>query len=148
MASCSDAMAPATAEPEAHLRPQRILRFFRVATLRFLIWKKRMGKALVVTNASSTTMVTTTQAPSVDRRGPILPPEITDQVIDNLRGEQNALRQCALTCRAWRPRSQLCLNHTVTIHSRAALKAFGAHLRDGRCLPYLHSLFLDQAFFA
>ncbi|KAH9916557.1 hypothetical protein B0H21DRAFT_301739 [Amylocystis lapponica] len=84
-----------------------------------------------------------TQSCSVERSGPI-PPEITDQIINNLCGYQKALRQCALTCRAWRPRSQLCLNHTVTIDSRAAMKAFAAHLRDPRCLPYLHSLIFSR----
>ncbi|KAH9939535.1 hypothetical protein B0H21DRAFT_34585 [Amylocystis lapponica] len=101
-----------------------------------------MVEAQIIANDSSTAMVTT--SPRVEHLGPILPPEITDQIIDNLRGCQHALCQCALTCRAWRPRSQLCLVHDVVIRSRAALKAFGAHLRDGRCLPYMHSVYLDQ----
>ncbi|KAH9916558.1 hypothetical protein B0H21DRAFT_713435 [Amylocystis lapponica] len=99
-----------------------------------------MTEAQVISRPNDPSTVVVTTAPSIDRPDLILPPEITDQVIDNLRGDQKALRQCALTCRAWRLRSQLCLNHTVRISSRVKLKAFAAHLRDPRCLPYLHDL--------
>ncbi|KAH9947527.1 hypothetical protein B0H21DRAFT_329760 [Amylocystis lapponica] len=85
------------------------------------------------------------QSSSVTRVDPsILPPEVTDQIIDNLCGDSEALRQCALTCRAWRPRSQLCLIQDVTIGSRTGLKAFAAHLRGARCMSYPHSLCLAQ----
>ncbi|KAH9939506.1 hypothetical protein B0H21DRAFT_756596 [Amylocystis lapponica] len=69
-----------------------------------------------------------------------LPPELTDRIIDHLRGDQGALYNCALTCRAWLPRSRYNLFRAMEIRSLAALTSLVALSHDHRFLPYFRAL--------
>lgn len=51
--------------------------------------------------------------------GPRLPPELTDRVIDFLQYDLRALATCALTCRAWLPRSRHHMFRQVRLHYRS-----------------------------
>ncbi|EMD39762.1 hypothetical protein CERSUDRAFT_112043 [Gelatoporia subvermispora B] len=53
-----------------------------------------------------------TAAPAMQYR---LPPEIIDEVIDQLCGDSKNLKTCALVCRAWLPRSRRCLYQQVIV---------------------------------
>ncbi|KAH9949039.1 hypothetical protein B0H21DRAFT_657676, partial [Amylocystis lapponica] len=76
------------------------------------------------------------------------PREITDHIIDCLRRDPKALCNCALTCRAWLPRSRHNLFHTLSINSFAALEALASISRMPRILPHfnvVHELSLHSA---
>ncbi|OBZ70543.1 hypothetical protein A0H81_09250 [Grifola frondosa] len=45
----------------------------------------------------------------------IVPPELTDQIIDHLHDDTRALRQCSLTCRSWLPAARCHLFERVRI---------------------------------
>ncbi|GJE96038.1 hypothetical protein PsYK624_122310 [Phanerochaete sordida] len=45
----------------------------------------------------------------------VIPLELQDHVLDSLRGDRNALVDCALVCRAWRRRARFNLFHTLNI---------------------------------
>ncbi|KAH9945586.1 hypothetical protein B0H21DRAFT_427058, partial [Amylocystis lapponica] len=86
-------------------------------------------------------------APSTDTTGPILPPEITDRIIDCLRGNPWALCACALTCQTWLPRSRYNLFRTLLIRNRASLESLVALARGPYTLPFfdpVHELFLYE----
>ena len=61
-----------------------------------------------------------------------IPVELAEDIIDVLRGDKNALRQCALTCHAWLPRARLNLFYSITLHERRNLYAFAALLDTDR----------------
>lgn len=44
-----------------------------------------------------------------------IPPELRDEVIDQLHADRNALKACGLTCRAWLPRSRYHLFRSITL---------------------------------
>ncbi|OCH92621.1 hypothetical protein OBBRIDRAFT_726470, partial [Obba rivulosa] len=46
---------------------------------------------------------------------PSLPPELSDHIVDHLRGDYDALKTCTLTCRAWLPRARFWLFKRISI---------------------------------
>jgi len=48
----------------------------------------------------------------------LLPAEMVDKIIDELRGDVPSLHACALTCRAWRPRSRYNLFYIINVTRR------------------------------
>ncbi|EMD37825.1 hypothetical protein CERSUDRAFT_105714 [Gelatoporia subvermispora B] len=68
---------------------------------------------------------------------PLLPPEVTDRIIDYLWADRTSLRNCALTCRAWSPVSRYHLFHTLRIWSREAFDS----LTHKSCVPRTAELF-------
>ncbi|KAH9927899.1 hypothetical protein B0H21DRAFT_124436 [Amylocystis lapponica] len=69
---------------------------------------------------------------------PQLPPEITDRIMDCLRGDAQTLCSCALTCHAWLPRSQYNIYRMVELRSRAALTLLAIHSRRPHTYLYMH----------
>ncbi|KIJ34176.1 hypothetical protein M422DRAFT_263827 [Sphaerobolus stellatus SS14] len=53
--------------------------------------------------------------PSIKQR---LPPEIIDQIIDQLRGDNRALSKCNLVCRSWRPAARYHLFYEVKLSGK------------------------------
>ncbi|KAI0758789.1 hypothetical protein C8Q74DRAFT_1388511 [Fomes fomentarius] len=49
------------------------------------------------------------------------PPEIKDLIIDELRGDVETLRQCALTCSGWLRRSRYNLYLDIQVYTRTQL---------------------------
>ncbi|KIJ34173.1 hypothetical protein M422DRAFT_782986 [Sphaerobolus stellatus SS14] len=47
-----------------------------------------------------------------------LPPEVTDQIIDHLHGDTNALKKCNFVCRDWRPAARYHLFHEVKLSGK------------------------------
>lgn len=62
-----------------------------------------------------------------------LPPELWEQVIDQLSDNPSALRECSLTCRAWLPATRQHLFHRVEFNSQ------------DDCLRFLGTLDLSEA---
>ncbi|KAI0634802.1 hypothetical protein C8Q77DRAFT_655349 [Trametes polyzona] len=65
------------------------------------------------------------------------PPEIYDRFIDGQSGDAVALRQCALTSRAWLPRSRCHLYSTVLLRTYAQLFKLSRTLTSNAELPCL-----------
>ncbi|KAH9949116.1 hypothetical protein B0H21DRAFT_173028 [Amylocystis lapponica] len=76
-----------------------------------------------------------------DETGPVLPLEITDHIIDYLRGRSTALCNCALTCHAWLPRSRYNLFLKMFIGSFASLEALVSVSRMPHMLPHFKELY-------
>ena len=82
---------------------------------------------------------------------PCIPIEVFENVIDSLYStplddqlqSSDALRSCALVCRAWRVRAQMMLFHSVVLSDAAALYRFSTALDLGRHLSsYVRELIL------
>ena len=54
-------------------------------------------------------------------QGPRIPSELAEVIIDNLNKHVRSLRACALTCRAWHPRSRYHILSSIRIESREHL---------------------------
>ncbi|KAH9948651.1 hypothetical protein B0H21DRAFT_845292, partial [Amylocystis lapponica] len=76
-----------------------------------------------------------------DETSPAFPLEITDHIIDCLRGSPGALCNCALTCHAWLPRSRYNLFHTMSICSLAALETLVSISRMPHILPHFDAVY-------
>ncbi|KAH9842557.1 uncharacterized protein C8Q71DRAFT_208310 [Rhodofomes roseus] len=77
----------------------------------------------------------------------ILPPELTDYIIDFAWDDPPTLRSCTLTCRAWRPRSKLHLRafDMISLKSVADLAVWTkrvARPESRRFLTHIHSMFV------
>ena len=89
---------------------------------------------------------TIAQAPA-----PHIPTEIFENVIDTLYStplddqlqSSDALRSCALVCRAWRVRAQMMLFHSVVLSDSASMYRFSTALDfGGRLSDYVRELIL------
>ncbi|KAI0342987.1 hypothetical protein BDW22DRAFT_1344830 [Trametopsis cervina] len=73
---------------------------------------------------------------------PLLPPELTDMVIDYLADDKAALATTSLVARTWLVRSRVHLFRRVSV--TADFVAFAAFLRESPCLhPYIRHLVLQ-----
>ena len=66
----------------------------------------------------------------------MLPPEITDSIIDNLGYDKVALARCSLVCKSWTPRSRLRLWKTVSVSSVGTRAARFLELAQSSPVPY------------
>ncbi|KAI0693699.1 hypothetical protein C8T65DRAFT_63318 [Cerioporus squamosus] len=66
-----------------------------------------------------------------------VPVEIAEHIIDVLWNDNGALRQCALTCRAWLPRSRLHIFHSIALCKRSKVYAFAGLLDTERSIEQL-----------
>ncbi|KAH9950739.1 hypothetical protein B0H21DRAFT_721346 [Amylocystis lapponica] len=78
------------------------------------------------------------------RRYTAFPQEVIDMIIDHLRDSQHTLYRCALTCRAWLPRSRynLLCYATLTILSHGQLQLLAKHFSEEPTLPCFKSPYI------
>ena len=75
-----------------------------------------------------------------------IPPEIGDEIIDQLQDDVQSLRACALTCRDWHPRSRIYLFPNILLHGDDSRKpeemnAFTSYLTSDQFLrPLVQSI--------
>ncbi|KAI0693689.1 hypothetical protein C8T65DRAFT_585555 [Cerioporus squamosus] len=85
-----------------------------------------------------------------------VPVEICQHIIDALWDDIGTLRQCALACRAWLPRSRLHIFHSITLRERPNVYAFASVMQRERSIEQLvqriridlekHTFLLDSFF--
>ncbi|TFK80055.1 hypothetical protein K466DRAFT_605658 [Polyporus arcularius HHB13444] len=85
-----------------------------------------------------------------------IPVEVSEHVIDMLWDDKDTLRACALTCRAWVPRSRLYLFRSITLRERPTVYALADLLDTDESIQHLiqtvgvkldkHTLLLDSFF--
>ncbi|KAI0758782.1 hypothetical protein C8Q74DRAFT_1372701 [Fomes fomentarius] len=74
----------------------------------------------------------------------MFPPEIKDRIIDHLHGDVKTLRQCALTCSEWLPRSRCNLFVAVWVVTRKQLFSLCSAITEYTYLrPLVHSVTLE-----
>ncbi|KAI0640415.1 hypothetical protein C8Q79DRAFT_1015196 [Trametes meyenii] len=67
----------------------------------------------------------------------VIPSELSGSIVDNLRGDVRAFRECALTCRDWYPRSRYNLYVAVALQDRKQLYKFASTLDRSAGVPAL-----------
>ncbi|OBZ79320.1 hypothetical protein A0H81_00964 [Grifola frondosa] len=77
---------------------------------------------------------------------PVVPPELSDYIIDFLHNDSCTLRACSLTCRAWLPASRYHLLNKVALHNARLCSAFHELLKTTPNLGlYVRELNISQA---